>query len=147
MRLHRKVRHWFLLRHADYQFTARTGWNNNEDLIVVRAGCLQKLIDDANSHVPSCGNTDCWEGRNAWHDENCDWVVVKKGRAEISKVINNADWYAERKAWLAQGAYREQKRTIKLLESYFKPKEAKHIYPANHEQYLDLIELIKGEHK
>jgi hypothetical protein len=128
MRLPRTIRHWLLLRHADYQFTARTGWNNNEDLIVVRAGCLQKLIDDANSNVPSCGNEDCWQGRNAWHHANCDW-------------------YAERKAWLAQGAYRERQRIIELLESYFKPKEAKHIYPADYEQYLDLIEIIQGEQK
>lgn len=46
-----------------------------------------------------------------------------------------------------QGTHNERLRIIKLLESYFKPEEAKAIYPADYEQYLDLIALIKGEQK
>jgi hypothetical protein len=41
----------------------------------------------------------------------------------------------------------ERERIINLLQSYFKPEEAKALYPADYEQYLDLIELIKGENK
>ena len=41
----------------------------------------------------------------------------------------------------------ERERIIKLLENYFKPAEAKALYQADHETYLDLIALIKGENK
>lgn len=45
------------------------------------------------------------------------------------------------------GVETERKRIIKLLERYFKPEEAKAIYPANYEQYLDIVALIKGVKK
>lgn len=45
------------------------------------------------------------------------------------------------------GMKEEQERIIKLLTDYFQPETAKGLYPADYEQYLDLIALIKGENK
>ena len=68
MRLPRKIRHWLVLRHADLQFHARSGWSHSEALVVMRAGCLQKLLDN---QKPICNGKDCWQGRNMWHSADC----------------------------------------------------------------------------
>jgi len=47
-------------------------------------------------------------------------------------------------AW-TYSAENERERIIKLLEIYFRPSEAKAIYPADYEQYLDIVALIKGK--
>ena len=56
-------------------------------------------------------------------------------------------FYHDFESSLAFAAQQERDRIIALLKGYFKPDEAKSIYPANYEQYLDLIALIKGEQK
>lgn len=37
---------------------------------------------------------------------------------DLDEALNNDDWYKERKAWLAQGAYRKQEQIIKRLEEH-----------------------------
>lgn len=49
-------------------------------------------------------------------------------------------------AWRS-GAMAERQRILELLEGYFKPEEAKDIFPANHHQYLDLLSLIEESNK
>lgn len=80
MRLPKKLRHWLLFKLADFEFTARSGWRNDENLYVIRQGCLATLLDDAKLNRPDCGNRNCWQGRNAWHDSECNWV--KENRSE-----------------------------------------------------------------
>jgi len=74
MKLPRKLRHWLLFKLADAEFTTRYGWCDNEDIFVIRQGCLTKLLDDVKLKKPSCGNSNCWQGKNTWHDSKCDWV-------------------------------------------------------------------------
>jgi hypothetical protein len=74
MRLPKKIRHWLLFKLADFEFTARNTWRNDEELYVVRSGCIRKLIHDATRQLPDCQNTDCFRGRNDWHDSHCQWV-------------------------------------------------------------------------
>lgn len=56
------------------------------------------------------------------------------------RYMNEREWQC-----FEDGVKYERERVIKLLEGYFKPEEAKAIYPADYEQYLDIIALIKGE--
>lgn len=79
MRLPKKIRHWLVFKLADYEFTTRSSWRNDENLYVIRQGCLLRLLDDVKLKRPDCGNSLCWQGRNAWHDASCHWVTQNKG--------------------------------------------------------------------
>ena len=73
MRLPKRLRHWLVFKLADYEFTTRSGWRNDENLYVIRQGCLVRLLDDVKLKKPDCGNSKCWQGKNAWHDADCYW--------------------------------------------------------------------------
>lgn len=73
MRLPRTIRHWLLLKLADYEFTIRTSYRLDEPLVVVRQGCLSELVAKANEikTTPACNNPECFQGHNAWHIKEC----------------------------------------------------------------------------